>query len=235
MEGGKFITTRWSRVLAAGRGASTLALEEICAAYWRPLYVYARRRGAGREEAEDLVQGFFVEVLERGSIGVADPSRGRFRSFLLTAFRHHVGRMREKSGAVKRGGRVSTIALDAALCETDLRRNGTTPATPEQAYHREWALTILSRVMARLRSSYEGRGKGAQFDSLKGFLDGSAPADSRAVVARELGLSEGALRVALHRLRERYRTALLQEVSGTLPEGGSADDEIRALFTALEV
>lgn len=223
-------------MIAAGRVGtpdSRLALETLCAAYWPPLYVYARRRGASREEAEDQVQGFFAEFLARGAVGVADPARGRFRSFLLTSFRNHVEREREKRGAAKRGGRARAVPLDPERCEADLRNGRGGPGSAEDAYHREWALTVLERVLSRLREAYETRGKGAVFDAMKGFLDGSAGDESRAERAEKLGMADGAFRVALHRLRERYQSALVEEIAGTLPDGETPEDEIRGLFRAL--
>lgn len=230
----RFATTRWTVVLAAGEAtsqAARAALEELCRAYWFPLYAFARREGASPELAQDLVQGFFAHALEKGTVGAADPARGRFRSFLLTSFRNYTKNERARDQALKRGGGATLLSIgpDAE------GRLGVEPwheETPEQRFEREWALGLLERALGAVRASYAGRGQQAVFDALKGFLVGQ---DDRryAEAGASLGLSEGAVKVAVHRLRDRYRRALRDEVAQTVEDEAQVEDELGALLGAL--
>ena len=232
-----FATTRWSVVLAAAHGdppAARAALATLCERYWYPLYAYVRRRGHPPADAEDLVQGFFARLLEKRDLGGADPARGSFRAYLLGAVRHHVANVAAAEGAWKRGGRAAVLSLDLAAAEG---RYGLEPAdgrTPERLFEAEWARTLLDRVLGRLAAEHAARGKQELFARLQGELAGGEEgAGDRAALARELGLSPGALKVAIHRLRRRYRELLRREVAETLADPAGAEDELRALLAAL--
>lgn len=233
--GGGFHTTRWSLVVtAAGTGAEARAgLEELCAAYWYPLYAYARRRGRDAAEAEDLTQGFFASLLERGDLAIADPERGRFRSFLLAALRHHMANEWDRANAQKRAGRGAPLSIDWSDAD---RRFGAEPVSgldPEREFERSWALATLERALERTGLDYERRGQLPLFEHLKPQLaPGGAPIDGSDLAA-ELDLSPGAARVALHRLRARFGAALRAEVADTLRRPEELEDELRALLDAL--
>lgn len=225
-----FLTTRWSVVLSAGDPAapqSRAALETLCETYWYPLYAYARRGGRDADAAQDAVQGFFAHLLEKGALGRADPERGRFRAFLLASFRNHASHEAARGRAAKRGGGRVVLSLDP---EERFRLEPAHAATPERLFDRDWAVAVLDAVMARLRASYREKGKEAWFDALKGCLVGDG---SYAGLAERLGTADGALRVAVHRLRARYREELRAVIADTLAEGEDPADEMRALFAAL--
>ncbi len=231
-----FATTHWSLVVAAGRRsspASAGALADLCQRYWYPLYVYVRRRVPNVEEARDLTQEFFARLLERNTLALADPERGRFRSFLLTALKHFLINEWEKAKARKRGGGRRALALDFDSKEPQLRVEPEHTWTPERLYERHWALTLLEQVLAQLRQESHAAGKGALFDHLKGFLAGESKTATYAQTARDLGMTEGAVKVAAHRLRKRYRELLRNEVAQTVADDAEVDDEIRALFRSL--
>jgi RNA polymerase sigma-70 factor (ECF subfamily) len=228
----QFSTTQWSVVLAAGQRdtvESNSALERLCRSYWPPLYAYVRRRVTNLQEAQDLTQAFFERMLEREYLKDADPQRGRFRSFLLTAFKHFLSNEWEKARTQKRGGRVQHVSFDfdshsAALAGDEL--------TPEKIFEREWAVTLLARVMHRLQRDMERRGHGCQFELLKQVLNGESPGVTFADAAAELGQSESATRMAASRMRQRYRELLREEIAQTLTSKDDIDDEIRSLFAA---
>jgi RNA polymerase sigma-70 factor (ECF subfamily) len=233
---GRFATTRWSMVLAAGAASSPeteRALADLCQRYWFPLYVYVRRRIGDVDQARDLTQEFFARLLEKGTIARADPERGRFRSFLLTALQHFLANEWQKQQTQKRGGgqRVLSLDFDSKDCQAAFE-----PAhewTAERLYERQWALTLLDGVLARLRQEYEAAGKTRWFEQLKPFLAGETKSAAYAETAAALQVSEGAARVAAHRLRKRYRELLRQEVAQTVADDADVDDEIRALFAAV--
>ncbi|HRX81253.1 MAG TPA: sigma factor, partial [Pirellulaceae bacterium] len=192
-----FATTHWSMVLEAGRGSlpdSATALAALCAAYWYPLYAYVRRRGRSANDARDLTQDFFAHLLEKESLQAADPDRGRFRSFLLTAFKNFLSKERERSAAQKRGGDVKHLSIDYDSGEQRYQFEPVDDWTPEKIYERRWALTLLEEVMTSLQQEYEDSGKAELFDQCKGHLTGSGPGYEEA--ARSLAMTEGALRVA---------------------------------------
>jgi RNA polymerase sigma factor (sigma-70 family) len=231
----RFTTTRWSVVLAAGDAASPecrQALEVLCEGAWYPLYAYARRSGRREEDAKDLVQGFFAVLLARGALGVADPERGRFRDFLLASFRNHMRNEHARASAQKRGGGRKPLSFDRVDPEGRYRLEPAHEDTPERAFLRAWALEVLERALAGLREGYEAKGKSELFAALAPCLTG-ADDRSHASRAEALGMTEGAVRVAVHRLKQRYRAALREEIAGTLGEDGAIEDEIRALFEAL--
>lgn len=230
-----FATTRWSVVRAAGGGSTPdarAALETLCAAYWYPLYAFARRTGRDAQEAEDSVQEFFANVIERNAVAAADPGRGRFRDFLLAAFRNHLRNEAESASAIKRGGGRLTLSLDAGAAEGRFLAEPRHDATPGRLYERDWAIAVLERVLAGLRRSYASAGKERLFGVLRETIAGGERA-LHASRAEALGMTPGALKVAAHRLRQRYRQALRNEIAATLADGEDVDDEIRALFATL--
>ena len=235
-----FATTHWSIVVAAGRSAkggspeSAAALADLCNRYWYPLYIFVRRRVADLDEARDLTQEFFARLLEKNTLALADPERGRFRSFLLTAFKHFLINEWEKSRAQKRGGGRKALAFDFDSKEAQIALEPQHTWTPERLYERHWALTLLEQVLAQLRREYHKGGKSKLFAQLKVFLVGESAAASHAEAAERLGMTEGAVKVAAHRLRKRYRELLRQEVGQTVANESEIDDEIRALFRSLE-
>jgi RNA polymerase sigma factor (sigma-70 family) len=234
----QFATTRWTMVLTAGgRGTtrSRQALEELCRAYWYPLYAYVRRQGRSPEEAQDLTQEFFTRLIAGHLLGVVDRTKGKFRSFLLASLKHFLANEWDKARAQKRGGTHSLIALDAQAAE---RRYALEPAhelSADRIFERRWALTVLERVLTGLREEHARAGKARQklFDRLKDFLVGQAEQDSYARAAAELGMSEGAVKAAIHRLRQRYRDSLRKEIAQTVCDAKEVEDEIRDLLSAL--
>ena len=238
----RFLTTRWSVVLAAGGQpgaaagpAARDALALLCQNYWYPLYAYVRRRGHGAEEARDLTQSFFVHVLEKNAIGAADPERGRFRSFLLTALKNFLANEWSRASAEKRGGGRPVLPL-AADFDSAERLYGREPAdtvTPERLYERRWALTLLDAVLLDLQNQYAAGGKRTLFEALKPYLTGDAHAPPQAQIAGVFGISEGAVQVAVHRLRKRYRELLRSHISQTVESPEQVEDEIRDLFRAV--
>ena len=232
-----FPTTRWSLVLQAGDPDAPLAKEslaELCSAYWYPLYAFIRRRGHGPEQARDLTQDFFARALEKGLIAEADPARGRFRSFLRTVCTHFLANRRDWDQARKRGGDRTVVTIDTVDAEGRYALELADGLTPERIFDRSWALTLLGRVLDKLGREYDEAGKAATFEALRGVLTGDPDINSYAAVALHLGTSEGAARVAAHRLRRRYGELLRQEIAATLAEPAEVDDEIRDLFAALE-
>jgi len=226
-------------VIAAVRGpdpeAARAALSTLCEAYWYPLYVFIRRWGADPDAARDLTQGFFTSLLERRDIEQVRPERGRFRAFLLASAKHFLLNEVARSRAVKRGGGVSLLPL--AFDEAEGRYQGE-PAdvtTPETLYERRWALTLIERVLAGLRTEWDAGGRVAEFDELKESLLGSGPTGGYAEAARRLGATEGALKVAAHRLRRKFQARLRQEIAGTVVNPAEIDDEIQYLVRALHV
>jgi RNA polymerase sigma factor (sigma-70 family) len=231
-----FPTTRWSLVASAKETASPgarRALEELCQIYWYPVYAYVRRRGFDRDVASDLTQEFFARLLETNSFSAVDPARGRFRSYVLAACRHFLANEYDRSMAQKRGGGQQLQQLK--FNDADRRYDGE-PAvemTAEKLFERRWALTLLETVLHRLRADYESSGKGVAFSLLKNRLTGDSQ-ESYSVLATRLGTTEGAVKVAIHRLRGRYRELLREEIGQTLIESEAIDDEIRDLFAALD-
>jgi DNA-directed RNA polymerase specialized sigma24 family protein len=232
----RFPTTRWSRVAAAvdpdAPGGREI-LEGLCAAYWYPLYAYARRRGHAPEQAQDLTQDFFAYVLEKGLLARADPGRGRFRSFLLAVYTHFLANRHGHECTLKRGGGRAALPIDTASAESRYDRELVLDLTPERIFDRSWALTLLGRVLDGLRREYEDSGRGAAFEVLSLHLAEGPQAESYTAIADRLGTTEGAARVAVHRLRRRYAHLLRCEIAATVADPGDVDDEIRSLFAAL--
>jgi RNA polymerase sigma-70 factor (ECF subfamily) len=232
----RFASTHWSVVLAAGGGPSTEAQEALatlCRVYWYPLYVYARRRLANAEDAQELTQEFFSQFLEKNYLQAADPERGKFRSFLLTAFQRFLSRQRERASAQKRGGGRMGMPLDFQAGERRYSLEPADPNTPETIFQRRWALTLLEQTLARLRQELARAGKEALFERLKGTLTGDDRQEPYARVAEELSMSEQAVKVAVHRLRRRYQELLREEIGQTVARTEEIEDELRDLFTAV--
>jgi RNA polymerase sigma-70 factor (ECF subfamily) len=227
-----FPTTRWNLVLSARQGneaSRRAALETLLATYWRPVYVYLRRKGLPAEAAEDAVQGLFLRLLEQDALRRLDPARGRFRSYLLTALQHYLVNLHEHDSALKRGGRGGVVSLETLDVERDLPA---APPDPVRAFDREWALAVMERALARLEQEYrEGRRKGSAAAMLRFFRLDEAP--SYAQAAAECGMTPSQFKAALHRARERFREILREEVADTVEADSDGPDELRALFEAL--
>ncbi|MDX1382345.1 MAG: sigma-70 family RNA polymerase sigma factor [Thermoanaerobaculia bacterium] len=233
---GRFATTHWSLVLAAGdRGSasSEQALAELCGAYWYPLYAYVRRRGYDPDDARDLTQSFFAHLLEKNGIGQADPARGRFRTFLLASIKNFVAGEWRKRSAQKRGGDAEILSIDFDSAEDQYKVEPSRELTPEQVYERRWAMELLARAVDEVRRHYEGSGKGQLFEKLKGTLGGGEVVLPYSELAPQLGMTEGALRTAVFRLRQRWRDELRRLVAATVGDEAAVDDEIRSLLESI--
>jgi RNA polymerase sigma factor (sigma-70 family) len=231
-----FATTHWTVILGASEGPSARArqaLEQLCQTYWYPLYAYARRRGHSPHDAEDLVQGFFARLIEREILKGLNRGTGRFRSFLLTCFNRFVGDEQDRAGRLKRGGGQEIVSLDGELAEERYRLEPMDRCDPEKIFERRWALTVLETVLARLKAELETAGKGQLFEHLQALVVGEPGAARQAEVATRLGLSEGAVAVAVHRLRQRYRRLLREEIAQTVQRVEEVDDEMRHLLAVL--
>jgi RNA polymerase sigma factor (sigma-70 family) len=232
-----FVTTHWSVVVAAGRAADTSrardALARLCQAYWHPLYSYVRRLGHSPHDAQDLTQEFFARLLAKNYLAGADESRGRFRSFLLSSLKHFLANEWDKACAQKRGGGQVPIPIDLATAETACHFEPADPATAEKIFERRWALTLLDNVLRRLREEYTASDRHSLFEELKPTLTEASRAVRYAEIATRLGTSEGAVKVAVHRLRQRYRALLRAEIADTVASPSEVDDELRNLFSAL--
>jgi len=231
-----FVPTRWSLVLRAGRSDTTRAKEALatlCETYWYPLYAYVRGRGHQREDAQDLTQEFFARLLRKNWIGDADRERGRFRSFLLTALKRFLADEWDKARAQKRGGGAQLLPLQFDTAETRLSREPIDDVTPEQSFERRWVLVLLDEVLKRLRQEYEQEGKAGLFAEINPCLVGDGASLPYAELAKKLGLSEFALKSAVHRLRQRYRKLLRDEIAQTVAERREVDEELQHLFAVL--
>jgi RNA polymerase sigma-70 factor (ECF subfamily) len=233
-----FPTTHWSLVARAGGVSSPgarEALELLCRAYWFPIYAFIRRHGADAEAARDLTQTYFTRLLEKDLLLAADPRKGRFRSFLKTDCTYFLADQRDREKAQKRGGVRAMIRIEALDAEDRYRREMADELTPERQFDRTWALTLLDRVLDQLAAEYADSRRGALFERLQAVLTPGSPLSSYAALAAQLGMTEGAVQVAVHRLRRRYRAILREHIAATLDEPTDADveDEIRALFAAL--
>jgi RNA polymerase sigma factor (sigma-70 family) len=226
-----FPTTRWTLIVSAREGdeaSRRAALETLLATYWRPVYIYLRRKGLHPEAAEDAVQGLFVRLLERDAVARLDPARGRFRSYLLAALEHHLVNVHERETAKKRGGGERVVSLETLDLEEDLP---SAPEDPTRAFDREWALAVMERALVRLEREYvEGRRRGAA-SVLQFFRLDASP--SHAQAAADSGMTPAQFKAALHRARARFREILREEVSDTVASDTEGPDELRALFEAL--
>jgi RNA polymerase sigma factor (sigma-70 family) len=230
----RFPVTRWTMVIAAGdpnRKDTHSALVSLCENYWYPLYSYLRRRGYPADHAQDLTQEFFVRVLEGRYLDRADPEKGRFRSFILTSLKFFVADEGDRERAQKRGGG-AVLPLDFHSGEDRYQREPAHDETPERIFERRWALAVLDRVMEKLRTEFLQHGRPEHFERLKMFLLGQSDAPY-AALAREMKASEGALKVAIHRLRKRYRELFRQEIADTVADPAEVESELRFLATVL--
>ena len=230
-----FATTHWTVVLAAGQRHTPQAdgaLEVLCRTYWFPLYAYVRRRGHAKADAEDLTQAFFARFLEKNYLAGLDAERGRFRAFLLASLKHFLANEWDKSQAQKRGGGVLPLSLDWQTADTKFQVAATNEPSPDQAFDREWALALLTKVIERLQKECAADGKAKLFEELKGFLMAGKNETAQSEMAKALGMEEGAVRVTVHRLRKRYRVLLRDAIAQTLTDESQVDEEMRALFGA---
>jgi RNA polymerase sigma-70 factor (ECF subfamily) len=231
-----FVTTHWSVVLTAGRSDSTRAqdaLARLCQTYWYPLYAYVRRRGYSPPDAEDLTQEFFARLLRANYLGTAQREKGRFRWFLLSALNHFLANEWDRARAKKRGGGNAAISLNADAAESRYKLEPADTLTAERIYERRWALTLLDQVLRTLQREYELTGKKELFDELSFCLTGERSKLPYAELAARLGLSEANVKVAVHRLRKRYRELLRAEIANTVSSREEVEDEIRHLFDVL--
>ena len=234
----RFRSTRWGVVLAAAGGPSAEAheaLADLCAECWYPLYSFARRRGHGPEAAEDLVQGYFARLLEKGDLAAVDRARGRFRSYLVAAFTHYMSNRADYDRAARRGGGRRPLSIDRLDAEGRYAAEPAHGLTAERLFDRRWALSVLDRVLGRLAAEMAARGESRRFEALRPALLGDGGRAPYAAIGATLGIAEAAARAAASRLRRRYRELLREEVAGTLRDPAEADDEIRDLFEALDV
>lgn len=229
-----FKPTRWSLVLQSqGQGElAARALADLCQAYWFPLYSWSRRFGASPEDAEDYVQGFFVQVLTKQLFAAADPSLGKLRTFMLTAFRRHVHDEQRKEARQKRGGG-NIISFDAAEAEAWYEVEQIEGESADHMYDRQWALTLLDQALASVEQHVTARGKAAEFAVMRPFLTGEGGADDYAAAGEKLGMSANTFKVAVHRLRTRFREALRSAVAETQPDGAPVDEEMSYLMQVL--
>jgi len=222
--------------MAAGRPKSASyqqALETLCKTYWFPLYAYLRRQGYDSHQAEDYTQAFFACLLARGGLRLADPKRGKFRSFLLTSLKHFLSNERARARAKKRGGGRKVLSLDFQNAENQYALEPCDELSPEKLFERSWALTVLARTMSRLQAEAVSTNKRNLFEHLKGYLTAEKSSVPYRDAAAELDMTEGAVRVAIHRLRRRYRELLRDEIAQTVTSDDQIDEEIRDLFAAL--
>lgn len=229
-----FPTTRWTMVVAAGdrqRKDAQTALVSLCENYWYPLYAYLRRRGYSTDQAQDLTQEFFMRVLEGRYLDRADPEKGRFRSFILTSLKFFVADEEDRHRARKRGGGV-LVSLEFSSGEERYQHEPAHNETPERIFERRWALSALDRVVERLRNEFANHGRPEHFERLKMFLLGQSDAPY-AALAVEMNTSEGALRVAIHRIRRRFRELFRQEIADTVADPAEVESELRYLAAVL--
>ena len=232
----QFATTHWSVVLAAGQDSSPTsraALAQLCEVYWYPLYAYVRRQGHDAATSADLTQGFFASLLERQDLRKVQRERGRFRSFLLASIKHFLINEWDRAGAAKRGGRVAHLSIDFSAADSRYRLEPYHERTPEAVFEKQWALTLLARVQEALRSESANAERLEQYDRLQIYLAGERQAATYQEVAEELGMSEGAVKVAVHRMRQRFREILREEIAHTVTSPDEIDGEIQSLFEAL--
>lgn len=232
----QFATTCWTQILAAGGNDSSVArasLEQLCGAYWYPLYAFARQSGQNPENAKDLTQGFFCRLLEKNYLAQADREKGRFRTFMLSAFKHFMAKEWRREQAIKRGGDREFISIDGDEAEhrygADLRED----LTPDRIFERKWAITILDRTLTALREEYHQSGREAVFEQLKEIITTGTPERPHAEIAATLGLKPGAVKVAAHRLRQRYRETLRKEIAQTVGSEDEIDEELNNLTLVL--
>lgn len=228
-----FPPTQWSIILSARHEDSEIrsqALEHICRCYWHPIYAYARKRGFSPEDAEDVTQGFFASMVHGQGFEKLDANRGKLRSYLLVALRNYMANEWRRRHAQRRGGDAKMLSIDLDDAEEHTCLEPAVQLTPEAVFERHWATTLLHTVMSQLERSFAQDGKGTTFELLKDFIARGRHERSQREVAEQLGISENAVRLAVHRLRKRYREMLLREIESTLEAGENPEDELRYLF-----
>ena len=232
---GRFLSTHWSIIFTAAHGDSTAArsaLEKLCRIYWYPLYAYVRRQGHSVADAQDLTQAFFARFVERRHVGLVDPARGRFRTFLLTSLKHFIVNEWDKANALKRGGGVRTLSLDEERAEERLASEPAVEQAPDTVFDQRWATTLLNRALEKLRDDFVADGKSESFDQLKVYLWGTEEPGGYPALAAKLAMSEGTLKVEVHRLRKQFRRQLRQAMAETVaPE--DIDTELLYLRSVL--
>ena len=235
---GWFASTHWSVVLLAGQSSSSKAeeaLARLCNVYWFPLYAFIRRQGHNPADAEDLTQAFFARFLEKDYVKDVDQRKGKFRSFLLASLKHFLADQWDRSQAEKRGGGMALISLDAQTAETRYLLEPRDNLAPDRIFERRWALTLLEQAMARLREEFTLAGKADFFDRLKNFMTAEKDADTYADAAAKLSTTEAAVKMAVQRMRRRYRELLRSEIANTVSDPAEIDEELRHLAEALRV
>lgn len=234
--GAAFTTTHWSVVLEA-QGESPAAheaLEKLCRTYWRPIFAFLRRQGIRPEEAEDITQGFFAELLERRSLDAVRKEKGRLRSFLLGGLKYFLANEQRRAMAIKRGKGQRPIPLEEFRADCRVEMEPADPMTAEMIYERRWALTVLERVLSRLKDEYRAADNATLFDSLKELLPDEPGSPSQAEIAARLGMKENAVRQGFYRFRQRYQSLLREEIANTVATPGDIEDELRHLIAVLE-
>ena len=231
-----FTTTHWSVVLEAqGESpAAQEALEKLCRIYWRPIFSFLQRQGVRPEQAEDVTQGFFASLFERGSLNAVRKEKGRLRSYLLGALKYFLADEQRRAMAIKRGKGQRLIPLEELRADERVTMEPTDPVTAEMIYERRWASTVLERVLTRLKDEYRAAGNAALFDSLKELLPDEPGSPSQAEIAARLGMTENAIRQAFYRFRQRYQSLLREEIAHTVATPGDIEDELRHLIAVLE-
>jgi RNA polymerase sigma factor (sigma-70 family) len=232
---GQFVTTHWSVVLAAQEMDSPparAALEKLCQTYWYPLYAFARRKNYDPEDAKDLTQEYFARLLGKNYLESVGPQRGKFRTFLLTSFSHFLANEWDRTQTQKRGGGCIHISLNDDSGEDRYRAEPITDLSPEKLFDRHWAVALLEQTLKLLESEAVAAGKGSLFQALRNLITERGEAGDYAALAKQFGMSEGSLRVAAHRLRQRYRELLLAEIANTVSNPQEADEELRQLMSA---
>ena len=232
----QFATTHWSVVLAAGERElpqAAEALEKLCRTYWYPLYVYVRRQGNTPEDAQDLTQDFLSRLLEKNYLAKADRDRGKFRTFLLRSLKNFLVNEWKRAGRLKRGGGVEFVSIDANDAEDRYAAEPANESNPDAAYEQRWAVTLIEQVLSALRQEFSAADKARLFDDLKGFIWGEKSTASYAEIAGPLNLTEGTVKVAVHRLRQRFRELLRAEVANTVVRPEDVDGELRHLIAVV--
>jgi RNA polymerase sigma-70 factor (ECF subfamily) len=234
--GAAFTTTHWSVVMEAqGESpAAQEALEKLCRTYWRPIFAFLRRQGIPPEEAEDITQGFFAQLLERRSLDAVRKEKGRLRSYLLGALKYFLVDEQRRAMAIKRGKGQRLIPLEELRAGERIDMEPADPVTAEMIYERRWALTVLEQVLNRLKGEYATAGNAALFDSLKELLPDEPGSPSQAEIAARLGMTENAIRQAFYRFRQHYQSLLREEIANTVATPGDIEDELRHLIAVIE-
>lgn len=231
----QFVTTHWSVVLAAkemNSASAMAALETLCRTYWYPIYAFARRGGAGPEDAKDLTQEYFARLLDKNYLRSVQPQLGKFRTFLLTSFRHFLANEWDRTQTLKRGGGHLHISLDDDTGENRYREEPMTELTPEKLFERQWAIALLEQTLHRLEKETAAAGKGELFQALRDLITERGEVGDYTALAKQLGMSEGSIRVAVHRLRQRYRDLLIAEIANTVSSPREITEELQYLMSA---